>query len=692
MWSRLAASANRTLVSKSLFCLPNRYIHRNVVLQKYDVPKKPKSRNQIHENQAKKVFTPILHKPVEKILIAQNDPRSFGTLKPQVTEHEPDEGDIAEDEHYRTIPLRRDQLTQRRYEHMIKTFIRDKRLKEAIDVLEVRMKEDRVKPSYYIYQLLIMECGRWGYTKKAFKLYSRMKKRGLAVTGPTYVGLFNAVANDTVHPKIGLELAQNLRKQMFQKGFNANEIIYNTMIKAFGRCGDIETAFSLVDEMKEKKLRLKVDTMNHLLQACCSDKEYGFRHALLVWHKIYRRKMVPDQHSFNLMIRCTRDCGIGDINEMQKVIAGILTSSVKLKTNQDKVLRIEQKPLLMLNETEQNASENEPKPENELVVKDVCDQMPNLLTKLPHLGSIVELSMVNSPEDRLTLLGGLSGVIAEMEATKSRPNVKTFTQLLEIIPSKLEAEHELIQKMSYMRVRADTDFFNILMKRRILRKDYDGGKNVLAMIDKVNLSPDIATYGIMAMGCVTHEQALEFIEKLTEKGVRFNNEILGALLKNATYNNDYDYVIDVLEYVMHENIKPSIRFYEMLAKFKNARYNSLQQIDDDEKLIKYNRFYVKYKSWKSQMGLSGLSTDEVVKLLRSHPWKQLKQAEGEGIEAVKNKKTRRIWKRQHTVAKLTSNRLERMHNNHQSDTDKKDTTKQTKRGDKHIDENKENTQ
>lgn len=46
-------------------------------------------------------------------------------------------------------------------------------------------------------------------------------------------------------------------------------------------------------------MRMKVDTMNHLLQTCCSDKEYCFRHALLVWHKIYHRKIIPDIHSFN---------------------------------------------------------------------------------------------------------------------------------------------------------------------------------------------------------------------------------------------------------------------------------------------------------------------------------------------------------------------------------------------------------
>ena len=46
---------------------------------------------------------------------------------------------------------------------------------DAIDVLETRMiKEDRVKPENYIYNLIISECGRLGYTKKAFQLYNQV--------------------------------------------------------------------------------------------------------------------------------------------------------------------------------------------------------------------------------------------------------------------------------------------------------------------------------------------------------------------------------------------------------------------------------------------------------------------------------------------------------------------------------------
>lgn len=519
MFSRLVVvPMYRHFSPKSLIGVLNRDFYKISPQHRYkhhaiQTDKTMKSNYKEDEEQSKSkiVQGPFRDRPTSSALFAHNDPDTFGALDQRVLDDDDlDEGDLADDEYYRTVPLRRDQLPQIEYQHMIQKHMKNRQLKEAIDVLEVRMKDDRVKPDYYIYELLIIECGRFGYTKKAFQLYNRMKKRGLKVTGPIYAALFNACAK-SIHPSQALGLATNLRKILHQNDVRVNELVYNAMIKAFGRCGDIATAFQLVDEMKSKNLNLKVDTMNHLLQVCCSDKEYGFRHALHVWHKIYRRKLTPDVYSFNLMLRCTRDCSIGNVDEMKNVIAIILQGSkaaLKLKANKQKnqIQLLEDKPSRPINATDdidcqplENTQPNGNQPDADVLpVNEVCDQLPNLLSKLPHLGSIVQLSMVNTVEDRFKLLGGLSAFIAEMEEAKVRPNVKTFSQLLDVIEPTRDAEHELIQKMRYMRVRADTDFCNLLMKRRIFRKDYDGAmvkklneeKTILNVIDSISMNFD----------------------------------------------------------------------------------------------------------------------------------------------------------------------------------------------------------
>lgn len=425
-------------------------------------------------------------------LIRTNYVNQFGSLKEKLDMKRPqDIGDIAEEEYHKSIPFRSDQLPLVKYKQLIKKHIKNKCLKDAIDVLEVRMKNDRVQPDFYIFELLILECGRLGYTKKAFQLYNKMKQRNLKVSNPIYGGLFNSCANGP-YQRDSLEQANNLRKFMFQKGVEPTEVTLSIMIKAFGRCGDIKTAFELVDEMKENKdMNITLHTMNHLLQACIEDKEHGFRHALLVWHKIYLRRITPDVHSYNLMLRCIRECGMGDMDSIRSVLKMIFSASQKhlkmriAKDHKENVLLIEDRPTKSINQKEFKAIESVSHAMDDKAMDKSCDQLPNLLAKLPHLGSLVELNDIKTPEDRLLMLGGLNGFIKEMELAKVRPNSNTFSQLMYAIPSTREAEHELIEKMREVRVRADISLFNTLMKRRILREDFEGAK--VQIIDRYNI-------------------------------------------------------------------------------------------------------------------------------------------------------------------------------------------------------------
>lgn len=94
-----------------------------------------------------------------------------------------------------------------------------------------------------------------------------------------YTCLFNACANSPCHED-GLNLAKYLRHKMLYKDKKPTYITYLSMIKAFGFCGDINMAFKLADEAA--LLHIDSDLLNNLLTACISDKEAGFRHAIVV--------------------------------------------------------------------------------------------------------------------------------------------------------------------------------------------------------------------------------------------------------------------------------------------------------------------------------------------------------------------------------------------------------------------------
>lgn len=529
--------------------------------------KKPLFLNQQYSNQTKFLHTTRITSNQKQLfentnedafaVRAKNDPDVFG----EAPLKEPfDEEDLKEEEYLDNPPLRSKRLSTKEYADIIKSFIRTKKVKEALDVLEIKMlKEDRAKPENYIYNLLMGVCGRFGYTKKAFSLFNQMKKRGLKVHPGAYTALFNACANSPWPMTDGLSRARHLREIMLEKRYEPNDTNYNAMIKAFGRGGDLETAFSLVDEMQAKGILLKGDTLNFLLQACISDKECGFRHALLVWRKFIEKNITPSIYSYNLLLRCVRDCGLGNLNETQEVIEQILNKEIdkltnnsvhlisedlrnvekvdgKLETIEKDVETIDYKihelkgcefnnrnnfepkenyfvevqsnfTAKELTVTKKNSQKSEKevnnlRKTNKLIssgkiytddqllnekilrlnssqnstLKSNTENRPNLIAKTPRLGNILSLSEVTKPEDRLLLIGGFTGFLENMFENKVTPNVKTFMQLMDTTPNTEAVEKEILGAMRHVNIKPDIDFYNMLIKRRSMRCDYEGAK------------------------------------------------------------------------------------------------------------------------------------------------------------------------------------------------------------------------
>lgn len=453
------------------------------------------------------------------------DPDTFGNLsgKSKIqNETFEDEGDIKEQKYLEEVPLPSQKLTTKQYADLIKQFVKYKRLKEAIDVLEVRMlTQDRVKPENYIYNLLIGACADVGYTKKAFKLFNEMKRRGLMATGDTYTCLFHACANSP-WALDGLKNAKHLRELMNEKGIEPNLTNYNAMIKAFGRCGDIATAFKIVDEMMAKKIKIRVHTFNHLLHACIADKEAGLRHALVVWRKMLKLKEKPNIYSFNLMLKCVKECNLGSKEDIEELIFKIekeMPLSIDNQRNMDP-LQIESTKVSLAAPTKNNDDSQPnnltPIPNNDIdpslystkdnhmqlltienghdlkvdpnkdltlqfveklispLPKNEERKVPNLLSKVIQMNNVLSLQGAHTVQDKFAIIGGQEDFLKEMEVYSVKPDIKTFTQMLFALDDNKEAENQLIECMKSYQIKADIDFYNMLIKKRCMRLDYDG--------------------------------------------------------------------------------------------------------------------------------------------------------------------------------------------------------------------------
>lgn len=233
----------------------------------------------------------------------------------------------------------------------------------------------------------------------------------------------------------------------------------------------------------------------------------------------------PDTLNYNILLRATRDCGIGDIN---------LASKLLLKSQKDSPLVLGEgkknrrtkakerslpKPLdldafesQLFVETHSHPSHKEnPESAEEMRVEkrhstqiesvasssdsgdspqvpdsnlSVCSPglasssaaPPNLLDPLTGRADVVALGTVNTASDRLALIGSMEGFLGKMAAQGFRPTLKTLTLLADVVEPSTQAVQSLLSVASENKIKLDVPFFNSLIRRTANDGDLKGAK------------------------------------------------------------------------------------------------------------------------------------------------------------------------------------------------------------------------
>ncbi|XP_047473861.1 pentatricopeptide repeat-containing protein 1, mitochondrial-like [Penaeus chinensis] len=580
------------------------------------------------------------------------NPDTYGTFPPMKNEHEEikeDEGDRREEKFEETRLAKRHKPQY--YGQQMKMLCKEKKLVEALKILEEEMPSVGAKPNSYCYNVLIGACGRAGYTKKAFQLYSQMKKRGLTPKHVVFTSLFNACANSPWPLTDGLQRATKLSKQLMENGVILNSTTSHAMIKAFGRCGDIKTAFQIVDEMVDKGLLITTESLNFLLQACITHQAAGFRHALLVWRKMRELKLSPDIYSYNLLVRCIKECQAGDPQLTSQLLQETPSPSMVVRGNQKPKINGEHTEKVLHIESKKEPSESESKAcietdrgvqsgensisliEPEYTVIEVkrnmenaqADQqvLPDLLGRKMTVGNVIGLRSLQQPEDRLALVGGPVSIFKHMAEDNVKPDIRTVTQMLESLPADTQAEEALLDSMKNIGIVPDIQFYNMLIRRRSFRRDTSAAKEVLDFMQEHHLVPDLITFGCLALGCHRLHDAKNFLKDMDSLGFRPNLEIMTSLVKNGLVKTDYYFTLEMLFEIRDRNIVPDEHLINILEKArKRARDIVLKSEEDGDNFEQKNRlkgmrlFLLEYKNWLKASNIQ----------LPDHPWAQYRAA------------------------------------------------------------------
>jgi len=339
------------------------------------------------------------------------------------------------------------------YAKMIKSHISKNDLNSALKVLDL-IKENRDKPTLYLYNLLLYSFAKQGDIKRCFSLYNKAKKHGLQPNAATYTSLFNACA--LADSTAALEHLDQLRRSLYERQFPLNEAHYNAMVKAYSWHGQIVKAFQLADEMRDRRIPIGESTYNSLFHGAISDKEAGLRHALIVWHLMRLKNIKPSLTTYNLLLRAIRDTNLGNLKFDDVLLSGFDQTKISVTEGERPDLLASPPVLstLLLSGKEQN------------IMKCNTDAS---IQKSVNLDNV----LVNN---RLILFGGLEGFLNRMFNDGVKPDVKTITLLLDLIPNSVPAENLLIKTADEKNIELDIDFFNMLIKRRSMRFDYKAAK------------------------------------------------------------------------------------------------------------------------------------------------------------------------------------------------------------------------
>ncbi|XP_046365012.2 pentatricopeptide repeat-containing protein 1, mitochondrial-like [Haliotis rufescens] len=497
------------------------------------------------------------------------------------------------------------------YGRKIEKFGKAGQIKEAVTVLEEWMlQNDRVMPTAYTFTVLIGVLGRVGYTKKAFQLFNKMKKMGLQPVDLTYTSLFNACANSP-WSEDGLSRADNLRHLMQGKDYEPNQITYQAMIKCYALQGDIQTAFRLMDELTAT-FRPTAETFSFLLMACISDRKAGFKFTLKVWRLMKQFKVSPDLPLYNLLLRSVRDCGAGDnvfsdllLQGQQEVDKLTPKSPEMLSQNSSKFVTSGKHEVIgrvsdearsvqghgngNVSDTEQNTHDSgdcEPNIHQlerlslvstnaqwwevaaDYASSDISHlklaEIPNLLRADCKLDQVISIRELKYPDERLAVIGGMHGILDAMATDGVQPDVRTFTQLIEVAPPTVDAEMALLHRMEDLGVRPDIALYNSLIRKRCFRRDAEGARRVLEQMMASGLQPDMMTFGTLAMTCRFQKDGMQFLKDMEHYGLSPNIEVLGTLAYASRL--DFGYKLAILREVEKRDLSPNDKFVEVVER------------------------------------------------------------------------------------------------------------------------------
>ena len=148
-------------------------------------------------------------------------------------------------------------------------------VKSAVRVADM-LRAAGHKMDTILYTNIIKVCAAAGDAEHAFKLYSEMKTAGVKTEKQVYATLISACSeqiaktpqSDRRTQLVLLERAFSLVQGMQSARMPTDAVVWNALVTASGRAGQLQRAFDVFEEMLAAGLRPNARTYSSLIDAC----------------------------------------------------------------------------------------------------------------------------------------------------------------------------------------------------------------------------------------------------------------------------------------------------------------------------------------------------------------------------------------------------------------------------------------
>lgn len=456
------------------------------------------------------------------------------------------------------------------------------------------MKENGVKKNVFVYRLLIAAFAAQGDIKQCFKLFKKLRDNGLKPSPSIYTSLIEACCKST-DKQLALHYLQFLRMYCHERQIQFNVMQYCALIKAYGHHKETAIAFELADEARDNKCVLSSSMMAALFHAAIGDKKCGLKYALTLWHTMKKSKIKINIYHYNLILKAMQSTRFGNLKTSDALMSGSYDTQIQFK-DVERTDLLDSPPVLSILNFESLKESNNKSHANTKEI-DIVNSAESLSL---YLDNVLQTN-------RLLLFGGAEKFLDRMKNDGVKPNEKTLTLILDLLPSSVEAENKFLKYIKRNSLNVDIVFFNMLIKKRCMRNCYEDAKSTLVEIQKCHLMPNIMTFGSLAIGCKRRRDGEELLEQMNNISYVPNNIILETLLLHACSKKNFSYILYLLTYIKNNQIEPSKEILKMLETFDNRVSNLLNKKGECSSKgnfvskASYDKFKIKYEIWKEKL-------------------------------------------------------------------------------------------